>query len=69
MTKKQAIVAKLANASARPYKNCQERMVALEQRAKSDKRPRCNIKQAHQADVHVQKAKKMFEAVWSNWIK
>ena len=62
MAKKQAIVAKLANESARLYKNCQERMAALEQRAKSDEKPRCNIKRAHQADVHVQKAKKMFRS-------
>ena len=59
MTKKTNTVAKLAAETARLYKNCQERMTALEERAKSEPNPRRNIKRTHEAVVHVQEARKM----------
>ena len=59
MAKKTNRVAKLAAESARLCKNCQERMIALEERAKSKPNPTRNIKRAHQGVVHVQEARKM----------
>ena len=62
MTKKTNSVAKLADETARLHKNCQERMTALEERAKSEPNPRRNIKRTHEAVVHVQEAREMLRS-------